>query len=635
MSHNKKKLSASVSKGALLTALGDKLYLKKQEKIKSAYEVYCQENFKGVKKDFDKVFSFEVIQKMVESFEVEPKEHEEEFKKKLAQGLYQLGRSSKTARRLIPILPYKQKIKLKNGMKNHRGFTLPDDETIYFNQEPEGGLPLEEAAITILHEASHVLEQKEIMPFGFSDKAYCDQYGVSVQRRVKNFSAEDIFKCDRLLEAEKLVWEEQIRADQYRLIQVPISCLKVLLKCNQNYKGILENLRLIFPFRIDEDKESQEIRMFRAMATKFKRMKIWAKEALKSPFSLLSKQKREALSEKAFNQAVAERLRGLLLPQKEEKNEDENKSDEKMSLFNRFIKKSVWVFVLGINLYILYGMARFLNLEQALITSQALDGPFLSLMKQALLGAGAMLPKIGFSCLALGGVGMGKQLFDKTLQLANDLSKSARDNWCFHYNEQAYRVSVGLNLMRHSNKKGMDLFAGAFCHKYQQALKKEDILLSQTDSGEMEKEIKTRRLVTALTKEVQDDLIFLAQEAAICQPQKDQETPSEVFLSYQKSLLLNVRKIYLAQKKKVPFQKVVIDYLVKEINESERFKNVAKEVPLSPLKSIRTPALKKALLGRILKYRQKELAQQRKDIFSLQKDYLKLLIKKGQENIHQ
>ncbi|MBR6730268.1 MAG: hypothetical protein IKL90_02860 [Alphaproteobacteria bacterium] len=633
MSHNKKKLSASVSKGALLTALGDKLYLKKQEKIKSAYEVYCQENFKGVKKDFDKVFSFEVIQKMVESFEIEPKEHEEAFKEKLAQGLYQLGRSSKTARRLIPILPYKQKIELKNGMKNHRAFTLPDDETIYFNQELEGGLFLKEIAITILHEASHVLEQKEIMPFGFSDKAYCDQYGVSVQRRVKNFSAEDIFKCDRLLEAEKLVWEEQIWADQYRLIQVPISCLKVLLKCKQNYKGILETLRLIFPFRIDEDKENQEIRMFRAMATKFKRMKIWAKEALKSPFSLLSKQKREALSEKAFNQAVAERLRELLLPQKEEK--DENKSGEKMSLFNRFIKKSVWVFGLGINLYILYGMARFLNLDQALITSQALDGPFLSLMKEALLGTGAMLPKIGFSCLALGGVGMGKQLFDKTLQLANDLSKNARDNWCFQYNEQAYRVSVSLNLMRHSNKKGMDLFAGAFCHKYQQALKKEDILLSQTDSGEMEKEIKTRRLVTALTKEVQDDLIFLAQEAAICQPKKDQETPSEVFLSYQKSLLLNVRKIYLDQKKKVPFQKVVIDYLVKEINESEQFKNVAKEVPLSPLKSIRTPALKKALLARILKYRQKELAQQRKDIFSLQKDYLKLLIKKGQENQHQ
>ena len=129
--------------------------------------------------------------------------------------------------------------------------------------------------------------------------------------------------------------------------------------------------------------------------------------------------------------------------------------------------------------------------------------------------------------------------------------------------------------------------------------------------------------------------VVLAQESAICQPQKDQETPSEVFLSYQKSLLLNVRKIYLDQKKKVPFQKVVIDYLVKEINESERFKYVAKEVPLSPLKSIRTPALKKALLARILKYRQKELAQQRKDIFSLQKDYLKLLIKKGQENQHQ
>ena len=73
------------------------------------------------------------------------------------------------------------------------------------------------------------------------------------------------------------------------------------------------------------------------------------------------------------------------------------------------------------------------------------------------------------------------------------------------------------------------------------------------------------------------------------------------------------------------------DYLLQEIKEGDHFEIVARYVPVAAVKALRTPAFKKALYARMLKFAQVALRARKEGLFQIQKNYFKVLI--NQKNV--
>ena len=617
MSERKENLLGGVSEQAFFF-VGNGVYLKSIEpKRKSAYEIYYENHPTEPKTGFEKEIPLKVIYEIIKSFKVEPKEYEEDFQRQAIAGLMTLNRQSKTARKLIMQLYHGQEIYVKK-MSDARGLVRKSEDKIYLDRYHLLYNDYKDLALTILHETGHLIENDVLIPLGFSNKIYCDQYGKSIQAQAKTFSIDDAYKYERLVEAEKFVLEEQILAECYSFSDVLFTSLNAWFKKKDFYSTLVNTILLLGPFELDHQKERKGAQALRAMVNKLKRARFWMKEAFKSPFSLFSKQGRLELEEKAFNQAFASRMRELILPQKEEKDLKPRKRRSLKEIFFDVIignEMMYSLFILGINGVLMYCWQDY---EAAFLKITNING----FEAKKTLEIGRWL---SFASLYGAGCLFAKNIIKKALNKGNQFLKEVRDGWCLHYNQQAKKNTRNLVLLRKSNKKGMDLFVEAFCHKYQRALQPENIKNSQTDSGEFEKENRKKRLVTSLKMGTQHDLKDLSIMACICNKEE------KYAKKYQDKFLFEARKIYLDQKKKVPFQKVMEDYLVQQIKEGELFKEVEKNVSFKMLKNIQTPSIKKALYARVLKYYQKDFREYRTMLFSIQKDYFKLLI--NQKNV--
>ena len=625
MSERKENLLRSASKEAF-QFVGNGVYLKHIEpKRKSAYEIYYENHPDEKKLGFEKEIPLKVIYEIIKSFKVEPKEYEEDFQRQAIAGLMTLNRQSKTARKLIMQLYHGQEIYVKK-MSDARGLVRKSEDKIYLDRYHLLYNDYKDLALTILHETGHLIENDVLIPLGFSNKIYCDQYGKSIQDQSKTFSTQDVFKCERLVEAEKFVLTEQVWAECCSFSDVLFTSLWCWFKKGVSYSTLVNAILLLGPFEIDYKKERKEAQALRAMANKIKRARFWMKEALKSPRSLFSKQGRLELEEKAFNQAVAHRIRELILPQKEEK--DLGKKTRKRTS----LKEIFFDVITGNEMMLMYSLF-ILGINGVLMNCwQDYEGLLLKITNINGFEAKKTLEMgrwLSFVSLYGAGCLFAKNVIKKALNIGNHFLKEVRDGWCEDYNEQARNNSKRLSLLRQSNKKGMDLFVEAFCHKYQNALKPEDIKNSRTDSGEFEKENQKKRLITSLKIGTQYDLMELGVIAWFCNEMVSKDKiDSEKF---QDKFLFEARKIYLDQKKKVPFQKVMEDYLVQQIKEGDLFKEVEKNMSLKMLKNIQTPSIKKALCARVLRYFQKDFREYRALLFSTQRDYLKLLI--NQKNV--
>ncbi len=617
MSDIKENLLGSASKQTL-QFVGNGIYLKSIEpKKKSAYEIYYENHIDEKKTGFEKKIPLKVIEEIIKSFKIEPKEYEEELQRKLIEGLMNLNKRSKTARKLIMQLYHGQEIKI-SDKDSAEGFVLKSETNIYFNKSHLLYDEVNEVAITLLHETGHLIEHEYLTPLCSLDKIYCDQHGKSIQGGIQYFSIDDYFKYSRLTEAEKRILEEQIFAECFPYRRVLLTSFGAWFSSKKIYSIILNTLMKLAPLKIDGEKQLKKEKNLRTMTNKLRRMRLWMKEAFKSRFSLFSKQGRLALEEKAFNQAVAHRMREFLLPQQED--EKNLKTRRNLSTKEICLDTLNFVFFIG---YMIAASCLVHNYVIAPLKNNAIN----------MMAVNKMAEVIKFGVLSLCGSGclFARNMFKEALNRGNQFLKKSRDRWCDTYNYQAQRNSLRQYLNGRSNKKGMDLFVEAFCHKYQRALQPEDIKNSQTDQGEFEKENRKRRFITTLTKELQQDFTDLSLMIYACNKEINNASSKGSYVDCWNELYFNAYKIYLNQKKKVPFQKVMEDYLLQEIKAGDHFEIVARYVPVEAVKALRTPAFKKALYARKLKFAQVALKARKEVLFQIQKNYFKVLI--NQKNV--
>lgn len=614
------KFVSGVSENALLTPVGQGVYLKSLgEKAKSGYAHYYFLHPDEKKGDLSKPIPADVIDFIVESFQVEPEKYENEYKRKLKKGLMMLNKKSKTARKLIVQLYHNQQIEINEGKAGEgEAYIIHGQQKIYIRKDVFEGGSILYNAICLLHETGHEVEQEHLMPLGSSETVYCDQHGRPIYDFSRKIRADDKFRLSRVHEAEKLALEENIFAEYYSFGKTLLILGRIFFGRIPLYGSttVVDFIRRFIPVKSQRFRYLEDRHQIQGVGTKAKRIKAFFNLALRSPGSLFLKQKREELKEKAFNLVMAHRINELILPQ--EKKESVLKRNE-----CHYKKQMRMAKKLLTRIGVLTGVGVLLGLGVAPLVKQLASAPLFLYPSVKFLAVSCFF-SVAADCVYNGMVYAKRLIKDSLINPVIDTLQHVRDSWCVVYNEQANDHISSLASFRRNSKKKVDLVIETYCHKYGGEVQPNDIKKSRTDQGEIEKENRQKRLITALDKKMERDLFHLAD--ILCVSQKEEEPTLNLTYYYRDKLLLAGRRLYLKNKKQKPFQKVFTEYILNEINQGKLFQNVMNDKALDLIEKLTHPAIKKALLRKVFYQRQDKFKQHRQAFFNFQKKYFDVLL---------
>jgi hypothetical protein len=447
------------------------------------------------------------------------------------------------------------------------------------------------------------------MPLGEAGLVYCNEYGRPIHIE-KNFNATDLFMLDRVCEAEKKVFEELISADFTSVWDCAKTCFHLWFKNTKFFNVFLKLFDLV---EIQDSKKyAQEINKLKVIHLKARTFVSKIKHFAKNPLAFFSKEKREEYQQKVLKNVIVSRIKELTWPQEAI---DHQKANKKRNIFVLAMKNlikskgnKIFMGTMLMGLIFRFSFAFYNQFFASQVISCVMGG-------LSLVGGGAAVYYTKNSVI-------------NVVKQIKDAVRNDRKAWTYAYNLQARRNTLTFSRQRRVNKNKSNLFIQAFCDKYQQAITPEDIKKSRTDDGEFERINRKKRCVTALDRKIESDLFELNYMIFQC---KDKSSNRYENIYYEmEDMLFAARKIYLEQKKKVPFQQVMEDYLVKEIKEGKVFDEVVKHLETKEIRFIKTPALKKALCQKLLRSRLKEIKDKRADLSYLQKQYFKLLLRGNQ-----
>ena len=399
-----------------------------------------------------------------------------------------------------------------------------------------------ETAVTLLHENAHLKEQEAITDFFEPTKAYYDHKNKLITDHYMNVSAKLQLKVCLLSEAEKKVQGDVIKAEL-----MPSNLFLKTLVCG-SFLSIQspQNADLL-------------VRAGYKIKIGLERFKL----LLSSPFSLFSRQKREEMAQKAVLNVMAFQMKFLLQPEKKQQCHPLIQPKNNSLL----------------NVFTFLGSLALLSL------------PVLSY-------AGIALPGALLGCLFIFG-GVSKKFMADTKYAFTQ--KKYFWNWGYAQNAQASIRSY--RLYRQGGKKKFQQFIKAFCHKYQNKINQSDMAQIKTMGLGAEKEVATRKMISQLDKKMQNDLSLLA----IMQYLYTEKKFAQLSHYYwDVDLLEGGRKVFLSQGKKEPFQKVFEQFVLQEVEKSQRFDLAAKFASKEIIDLISTRCFKNAFYEKRKKLQQEE-----------------------------
>lgn len=302
----KQHLFSSVSPDALLKADGVDVCLapihKEQE---SALATYLRN--KGQEEvDFQKPFSNEVIDFIVDSLNFDVGIHPI-FKEKLKEGFSCLNQKSETGRFLLAQLPKNVGVHLlSDEVGNSSFFVVPGQNDVFIHKEHLDSLTPERFALEFLHEMGHLNEYQKIRPLEDFSLGFVDKDGKAINSSIENeFSSSERYRSNLLLEAEKQALTYQILSETMSVKD------KVICGAMAVLGGAAEGIIGLFPGK-ETKPAMDQLGFFQYLNVKKNKLKNF----LKHPTKLFSNKGRKEIALLSKKEAIGDFVSYLVLKPK-------------------------------------------------------------------------------------------------------------------------------------------------------------------------------------------------------------------------------------------------------------------------------------------------------------------------------
>ena len=302
----KQHLFSSVSPVSLLTANGADVYLAPINKEKeSALATYLRN--KGQSEvDFQKPFSNEVIDFIVDSLNFDVGIHPI-FKEKLKEGFSCLNQKSATGRFLLAQLPKNVGVHLlSDEVGNSSFFVVPEQNDVFIHKEQLDSLTPERFALEFLHEMGHLNEYQSIRLLEDFSLGFVDKDGKTINSSIENeFSSSERYRSNLLLEAEKQALTYQILSETMSVKDKAVCLGRAVLG------GAAEGIIGLFPGK--ETKPAMEqLGLLQYLSVEKNKLKNF----LKHPIKACSAQGRKEMALLSKKEAIGDFVSYLVLKPK-------------------------------------------------------------------------------------------------------------------------------------------------------------------------------------------------------------------------------------------------------------------------------------------------------------------------------